>query len=292
MNKTKLIWGGIVIIAIIFAGFLWYQSGRKNKTLQEGTQGNMSDLEESGIVNDIADIPGIEEEGGAFEDQDFNSLCENGEWVKLSDQTGDVTTISGKMRKVYPDDEAASQFKAYMFFLEGAAKMGLTSEKLATLDYFEDREVELKGVKNAEKNDMAVSEVRCAGKETNKDLIGERKKLMDYLEANIASLAPQKAKYQKWTVDIVDFVDENNVYVEYYDAVEDDENSNIEEDTARRILVATSPKTGGYDARVLAYWEMGEDDYALKSGTDKFEDVEEVTTYQYDPETKTWERID
>jgi hypothetical protein len=80
--------------------------------------------------------------------------------------------------------------------------------------------------------------------------------------------------------------------VEYYDTVEDDENSDIEDDTSRRILVELTAKSGGYDANVLAYWEMGEDDYVLKTGTDKFEEAESAASYQYDPENKTWERID
>lgn len=295
MNKSKYVWGGIVLIALVFAGFLWHQSlkAKKNNSASKVEGKKVADVEQSGNVDDIQDSQLLDEEGEAFGDQDFNAICESGEWTKITEETAGLTTVSGKLRKVYPDDEASKPFKDFVFFLQGTQSVGLTAEKPVTLDFFEDREVEIQGVKDAAKNAIAVAQIRCAGQETNKDLIGERKKLMDFIAANINNIAPQKAKHQKWTADIVDFVDEKNVYVEYYDTVEDDENSDIDEDTAKRVLLETSAKAGGgYDAKVLAYWEMGEDDFVLKTGTDKFENVEDVTSYQYDPETKIWERID
>lgn len=293
-NKSKLIWGGIVAVALVFAGFLWYSTYKaKNKLLQESGTGAEVSSFENAINGDGTDASAIGEENLDEEMENFNAQCEAGTWVKITDQSGEQATISGKLRRIYPDDSAAKQFSGYSYFIEGAEKIALAGSNLSKLDYFEDREVEVQGVKNAEKKELAVVQVKCTGTETNKNVLDERRKLMDYVSANINSVAPKKAKYQKWTVDIVEFVDTNNAYVEYYDAVEDDENSNIDEDTARKILVeATAKPGGGYDLKVLAYWEMGEDDYVLKSGTDKFEDVSDTSSYQYDPEQKKWERID
>jgi len=291
-NKSKLIWGGIVILALIFAGFLWYQSyARKSKLLSQSA----ATEEKAGAGENTAAVAENVDNGtnnGGEEEVDYNAICENGEWVKITDQSDTLSTAVGMLRKVYPDDPS-SQFKNYLFYVEGAENLGITGEKLFKLDYFEGREVEIQGVKNSEKKEIAISEVKCAGKETDKNIIEGRKKLMGYLAANINTIAPQKAKYQKWTIDIVDFVDEKNVYVEYYDTVEDDENSDINEDTSRRILAEAAARADGkYDTKVLAYWEMGEDDYVLKNGTDKFKDADIVASYQYDPEKKTWERID
>jgi len=292
MGKAKFIWGGIVVVALIFAGFLWYQSSaKKTKNLLAPPQSENGSLESDSLENML---PGEEmDEESLLEDEtDYNAMCENGEWLKISDQSGEISTVTGKLRKVYPDD-VPSQFKNYLYYIEGAESFGVAGKDLFKLDYFEDREVEAQGLKNADKKEIAVMQVKCTGKETDKNVLDQRKKLMDWLAASINTIAPQKAKYDKWTVDIVDFVDENNAYVEYYDAVEDNEDSDVEDDTSRRILVETAAKSGGgYDAKVLAYWEMGEDDYALKTGSDKFEDVEDVVSYQYDSEEKAWERID
>ena len=294
MNKSKLIWGRIVAVALIFAGFLWYQSfGNRGKNLPNGPQAkdgeNAADSLESILSGDGADDEIFSEE----DETDYNAICEKGEWLKIADQSGDTSNVSGKLRKVYPDD-TPSQFKSYRYYIEGTESSGLTGSDLFKLDYFEDREVEVQGLKNAAKNEIAVSQVKCAGAETDKDLIESRKTLMNWLATNINSVVPQKAKYEKWVVLTVDFVDERNVYVEYYDSIEDDENSEIEEDTAKKVLLETAAKSGGgYDIKSLAYWEMGEDDFELKTGTDKYENVDDfIASFEYDPELNTWERID
>jgi hypothetical protein len=295
-NNIKYIWGGIVIIALIFGGYLLYESkAQRGKNAQKENPASSQTSEDTGSEVDVApgDSASSADTESDMEEIDFNAICEGGEWMKIADLTGEMATVSGKMRKVYPDDEASSQFKSYYFYLEGNPSLGISGKDLTKLDYFEDREVEIQGMKDSGGKSISVSQIKCSGKETDKDLISKRNSLMSYLEANINSIAPQKAPHQKWTIDIVDFVDENNVYVEYYDTVEDDENSDVNEDTGRRVLLETSPKAGGgYDVKVLSYWEMGEDDFVLKTGTDKFEDVEDVSSYQYDPEAGTWERID
>lgn len=296
MGKSKLIWGGIVIIALIFAGFLWYQSyGKKGNNLLNSPQTENG----AGTADSLENvIPGGSEAVDEIipeDDTDYNAICESGEWLKIADQSGEMSSATGKLRKVYPDD-ASSQFKSYQYYIEGTESFGLagTAKDLFKLDYFEDRQVEAQGLKNSGKYEIAVAQVKCAGAETDKNLIESRKKLTNYLAANINSIAPSKAKYQKWVVLTIDFVDEGNVYVEYYDSIDDDENSDIEEDTTRKVLLETSLKSGGgYDTKVLAYWDMGEDDFVLKTGTDKFENVDDfVISYEYDPEAKTWERID
>lgn len=292
MNRSKYIWVAIVIVALIFIAFLGYHGYKSRvKSFIEGTKTQENEQaagasEEN--INDQSDNAGDNEA-----DIDYNAICENGEWLKIADISGDLTSETGKLRRVYPDDTASAQFKDYLYYLEGTSSFGLTGNDLSRLDPFEGREVEIQGIKGNGDKEIAVAQVRCTGSETDKNLINSRMKLLNYIGANINSLAPHKAKYQKWTVDTVDFADNSNVYVEYYDTIEDTENSNINEDTSRKILLQVSLKSdGSYNPKVLAYWEMGEDNYVLKEGADKFSDVKDMVTYQYDPEQKTWERID
>ncbi len=290
-KKMKYVWAGIVAIALIFAGFLWYQSSaRKGEKLLNPLQGTSENETSGSLENAISEDQAADEIMVDEDATDYNAMCENGEWLKIADLSGEISSVAGKLRKVYPDD-TPDQFKSYQYYVEGSQSYGITGGSLFKMDYFEDREVEVQGVIGAGKKEIAASQVRCAGKETDKGVLSKRKNLMNWLAANINSVAPQKAKHQKWVVDIVDFVDESNVYVEYYDAVEDDENSDVDEDTSRKILLETSASGAGYNAKVLAYWEMGEDDFTLKSGTDKFEDADTIASYQYDSEKNIWERI-
>ena len=287
----------LLVLIVIVAGFLWYRShAPKNKIVQPvnepaETANNTSQSDQSAVdASSSATDASSEEEDTLY--ANFNALCQNGEWMKIADLSGEMATVSGTLRKVYPDEEASKEFQKYPYFLEGSEKIALTGKDQTKIDNFEDREVEAQGVKATDGKSLEISQIRCAGKETDKNVIGQRNKELDFIAKNINSIALQKAPYQKWTVDMVDIVDENNVYIEYYDTVEDDENSSVEDDTSRKILVEMGAKPdGSFGAKVLAYWEMGEEDYVLKTGTDKFENVQDVTSFQYDQDTKSWERI-
>jgi hypothetical protein len=290
-KKTTAI---IIILIIAAASFLWYKSYSAKNNLTNKTETKSADSSQQNAIqndaNSVSTDNSTADENAAMEELDFNAICENGEWVKIAEQTGSLSSFSGKLRKVYPDDEAAKEFAGYQYYLEGPEKIALAGANLEKMDYFEDREVEIQGVKSTEKKEVAVSQVKCGGAETDKNLINDRKKMMDYIAANINTIAPKKAKYKSWVVDEIDIVNENNVYVMYYDTVEDDENSNVEEDTGRRVLLEVSAKTDGtYGLKQIAYFEMGEDDYVVKQGEDKFADSETVD-YSYDPDAKVWER--
>lgn len=280
----------VAIIILIVAGFLWYR-GWKTKQASVGEMSSSGDSSfsdvidgaDSGVAQEIADLEQAE--------ADFNAKCENGEWVKIGDAQ-ETATLSGKVRRVYPDEESAKTFGAFQFFLEGTEKIGLAGGEIGNLDPFEDREAEVKGAKSADGKTFAVSEARCAGAETDKNLISERTNLLNWLVPNINAIAPKKAPHQKWVVSTADFVDGKNAYIEYYDMAEDSDDSAIEEDTSRMILAEISADSGkGYSVKILAYWEMGTDDYELKTGSDKFENVEETTMYEYDSEDNSWTRI-
>lgn len=285
----------LAILILIVAVYLWNQSQKKNQGAQPATTASSAgNSQNSNNITSNSDSTNANLDQSDQVDADFDAKCQNGEWTKIADVQGDLITLSGKLRKVYPEDDIAQNLKAFQFYVEGKENAALSGSDLSSLDNFEDRDVEVQGAKSADGKSVAVSQVRCAGAETDKTAIDAKNKLMNWLAANINSVAPKKAPYQKWTIDTVEFVDGKNVYVEYYDTVEDDENATIPDDvdTSRKILIETSAKPdGSYDAKVLAYWEMGEEDYVLKTGADKFEDASDTTMYQYDPEAKSWTRI-
>lgn len=284
-SKFKMALLAILILAV--AVFLWYSGW---KTGQKKGADNVPASQTESIQSDNIAETDVDLEKAA---QEFEAKCASGEWVKIADAQGDLASFGGKLRRIYPEDEVSAELQGFEYYVESAAaNAALSGADLTALENFEDRDVEVQGAKSADGKSVAVAQVKCAGAETDKSAIDARAKILGWLAGNINSIAPAKAPYKEWLVDTADFVDEKNVYIEYYDAAEDDENSNIEEDTSRQALIQATPKTGGgFDVQVLAYWEMGEDDYVLKRGQDKFSEAGGDFLYQYDSETKNWERI-
>ena len=293
-GKERLFWVALVVIAAGAVGFLWYQNYAERGKQAVISNGGGSQPESSGAVSEgeADDLLEIEDEE---EIENFDELCQNGEWFEISEAEGETKLISGKFRLAYSGDEDFQEFADYSYFLEKSdGNIAVTGNDVGILDYFENREVEIKGVigEGAAK-EIKLVQIRCAGSETDKNLIAGREKLMNYINDNINSIAPEKAPYQEWEVDTIEFVDENNVYVEYYDIAEDDEDSDAgDEDTYKRILLRISGSDGDYDQEVLAYWVVEDDDYKLERGEDKFENEEDTYLYQYDEESERWERID
>lgn len=291
MRKSKLFIGLLVVILLGGAVFFWKRSRTVNiKSLESGASAQNGEQLSGSEEQKMSDQSGDSGDAGA-QDVDYNAICQNGDWVKIADVSGELATASGKLRRVYPGSRGSSDFKNYLYYIEGSPSFGLTGNDLSKLDPFEDREVEIQGLESGDGKEIAVSQVRCSGAETDKNLIDARAKILDYISANIATLAPQKAKYKQWAVDTVSFVDNNDVYVEYYDSAEDADNWQGE-DTSRKILAQiSSGSSNGFGANVLAYWEMGADDYVLKTGSDKSGGATDAISYQYDPEKHTWDRI-
>lgn len=291
-KKTPTI---VFILIVIVAGFLWYR-GRQAQKKTVAVPAKTANSSAQNAANSVDDSSSASSDQSAADqaDANFEVQCQSGAWQKVADVPGDAVTLDGKLRKVYPEDELPPELKAFPYYVQGKENAALSGADLSQLDNFEGRDVEVQGVKSSDGKSVTVSEVRCAGDETDKTVIDARNNLMNWLAANINSVAPAKAPYQKWTVDTAEFVDANDVYVEYYDAAEDDENANIPDnvDTSRKILLETTAKPdGSYNAKVLAYWEMGNEDYVLKTGVDKFENATDTISYQYDPDAKSWTRI-
>jgi hypothetical protein len=292
----------LLALVIAIAISLFYRS-EKNKNMQPAAEPSSagSSVKNNNTANDIAESSAASLDQFDQADQDFNAQCENGEWIKIADVPGDTISATGILHWVDAESDAASkQFENYTHYLDGKEKIALINSAVKTdsdennLDLFQGREVEVQGVlKQGAVKEMQVSQVKCAGSETDKNLATSRVAMLSYISANISSIAPEKAPYQKWSVDSAIILDEKDVYVDYYDTLQDEDNSDPNLDTMHRVLLEASPKDGGgYDAKVLAYYVPGEDDFSLKRGTDKFKNQDETAfpSYTYDPEENSWTR--
>ncbi len=235
------------------------------------------------------------QEGDNLEGVDIDSICVNAQWVNVSNDRSGSLSKTGKLRQIYPDDPLANELTGFNYYLEADVKTAVSGPFRDNLDYFVDRFVELKGTDGGKIGDIQIIEpqqIRCSGKEVDKDLIDRRKKILKSISEEVNSLSPVKPPYKTWVLEYVEFIDDNNLYVYYYDSVEDDENQDIEEDTQRKLLVEVSNSRDKINLTRKAYWEPGEEDYILKSGSDPFKDVSEddLESYSFDVETNDWIR--
>lgn len=292
----------LIVLILIVAGFLVYRSqkNKKNQNTQSATTASSTNNSQNNESN-ANDNTSATDTNSDQSDQDFDLQCQNGGWVKIADVEGDATTIQGTVQAVDPEDEATKAFQSYRNYLDnGKEKIGLVDPNVksdnddSNLDFFQTREVEVQGVlgQGAAK-EMKVSQIRCAGKETDKSTADNRAKILNYISANISSIAPEKAPQKSWVASSVIVIDEKDFYVDYYDTIEDDENSDLGLDTTHRVLLEmNSGENGKFDAKVLAYYIPGEEDITLKQGKDKFENIDETTlpSYSYDSESNSWSR--
>ncbi|MFA6284925.1 MAG: hypothetical protein WC643_00120 [Parcubacteria group bacterium] len=285
----------LAVLIVIIVGFLWYQKGKGKKNQNTQSSAKLSSLKNSPAGDNSA--------ADANSDQameDFDAQCTNGQWVKIADVEGEMTTAKGVVQAVDPENTATAAFQSYRNYLDGSEKIALVDPNVKTdtddsdVDLFQTREVEVQGVlgQGAAK-EAKVSQIRCAGKETDKNAADDRTKILNYISANISSIAPEKAPQKNWVASSVVILDEKDVYVDYYDAIEDDENSDPELDTTHRVLLEIAPGgNGNFNANVLAYWVPGEEDFVLKQGNDKFKNLDEFSlpSYSYDSESNSWSR--
>jgi hypothetical protein len=290
-NKLKLV--ALVILILAAIALMVYRNQEAKNEVSEKSAGQSSNSAQgqngSGAPGseDFSDADLLDDE----EFQDFNVKCENGEWVQVADVQGEAVFLSGKMRKVYAGEDVPAEVKGFSYYVESQSSAALSGSDLSKLDMFEDRSVEVRGPKSQDGKSVIVSAVRCGGAETNKQIIDSRMKIMNWLAANINAAVSKKAPSEKWVIDSAEFVDEKYVYIEFYDVAEDSD-SYDGEDTSRQALLEMSAKSdGSWSAKELAWWEMGEEEYVLKSGSDKFGNVMDTYLYQYDQEEKSWTRI-
>ena len=296
MSGKKISIFAIALIVIV-AVFLGYQNQKSKKNQ------NTQPLPKNSSVESNSASESADEIDVNFDqmEEDFDAQCTSGEWVKIADVEGETATAQGVVQAVDLESDAATAFQNYRNYLDGKEKIALVDSNVKTdsddsdLDLFQTREAEVQGVMSQKGSvkEMKVSQVRCAGTETDKSAVENRTKMLNYISSNIDSIAPEKAPEKKWVASSVIILDEKDVYVDYYDTIEDDENSDLGLDTTHRVLLEIAAgKDGNFSAKVLAYYVPDEEYFSLKEGKDKFENIDEFSlpSYSYDSEDNTWSR--
>lgn len=115
------------------------------------------------------------------------------------------------------------------------------------------------------------------------NVLDQRKALLGYLTMNINTVAPEKAPYERWVIDQVEFIDENNVYAYFYDTAETDDSAvDSIGDTESQLVLSAESQESGFKTKIIGDYYMG---LPLK-GKDPFT-KKETATYGFD-ESGTW----
>jgi len=245
MKRNKILY---IIIAffIAYAGYASFQAGKKTWDTKKAA--------EAKIV------------------QAFPALCEAGKWSVIS--------------KVRPAGEefAASVVlqKQGSGFSDTEGSIIFTAPEKDRLAYFENREIEVEGVRQGEK-EVAVLRVRCAGPETEKETQAVRQKLMHYISSNIDSLSSVRNPNGAWKVLAFHFVNETDFYVEF--AAEPRENK---EETMFWLVRASKLERAKPVLEGLAYVRKTGEEKTLIKGEDIHGDAQVFSNYKYNDKQKKW----
>lgn len=217
---------------------------------------------------------------------DFEELmpvrCENGEWIVFPDRqdTAADERFLGKVRLVYDEKERA--------FLDSVNKTIYRTDASYSLIFFIDREIEVDGYKLPD-GSVYAQRIRCVGAEADRNVQQNRRKLMDYINAQINSLALEKTRNGDWNVQAFYFVNDTDLYVQY-----ETEASFMEEAPydAHLWLIRVSGWSGDIPIiQTLAYIQADATDYEkniVKRGEDIYKDVKNMTIYEYDEISGQW----
>lgn len=295
---SKKLLGIIIVIILILAvgGFWVYSKNRKpindqpasSQTTKsagniENSAGKPSDAGQNNAVDDDAGTNSADaEEIDANKDQEVELFkqCEAGQWINVDklEAGQQPTKLSGKIEvevnSVDPTNEDSDEIST--FYL--AEKRVVTSND-QLLGFFESRQVEAEMVGAGD--GIKIARIRCTGVETDKNADVFRQKVMNHIKANINSLVPEKGE---WQIDDFLWPNSNNVYVEFYDA------KNDEDDVVYSLLYEVAVDGDKVTTKELAYMKMGEndDDWKIVKGEDKFKAQENLDYYEYESTLKKW----
>lgn len=291
MKKKILIVISLFLLAgISYFGYQGYKGKSEPKILSEKDIKQVQEQpqptdEDSGSI-EIEEADEVDEAALDAQYADFNSKCEAGTWVDIEAVSGEKKTFAGKFSVEVPFEEDGeildTEDAKDLYFLSGDKQV--VSSKDDILGFFEAREVEISGVENQGK--IMPEKIRCAGKDTNKELLVFRQDVMNHVSKNFSSLAPEKGD---WEVYDIAWPADDHIYVDYA-AVESEDEETIDENVYS-LLLQVSKESGQIKVAQLAYLKMSdseEEDWDVISGTDKFKDMEDLDFYEYDEDLGKW----
>jgi hypothetical protein len=215
-------------------------------------------------------------------DENIPFRCENGDWIEYPDLVNPDQYEKFTGQEKFKYDEGKNIFVS----ADGARKF--STDKDYSLFFFIDRDTQAEGYRM--KNDeIFVKRIKCVGAEADKDVLQERRKLMNYVRDNINTLALEKAPGNDWQVMTFYFAADNDVYVQY-----ETEGSFMEEapyDSHLWLIRATDLDRDIPTIRTLAYIQEDMEDSnknIVKQGEDLYRDAKNMTIYEFDDEANQW----
>lgn len=282
----------LILLALLIVGGLYYiykqekvrLTDRNSESQPAGTQ-ETGDSEEA-----VSEEEAVENEDedeffeSRFDTINFGEYCQSGRWLAVSEEErDDLKTFSGTLKVNYADEDSPAQLSedTIYYFENGAA---VANEENEAIDYFEDKEVEVKGIADSA-GKISIYQIRCSGSESNEAENKKREEIMVYAAENINKIAG--VTDDKWGVTDFEFVDNSNVYVDYGTGEFKDE------DPQRVLIKITKNSKGSFDYSMLAKYKEGEDDWELTDGTDSFSEQDPNTHlfYEFDHELNKWTLI-
>jgi len=251
----------LIIIVLIIGGYFAFQYYQKKSLESFNSDNQMSDFENK--------IP---------------LQCENGDWTEFPDyaQAGNFSQFKGSTILKMP---SADQFT------NADSSIAFTTDENYSLAFFADKSVYIEGpdISSGDKKEIYVKRIKCVGEEANADIQSQRQNLMNYISANINSLALEKSANSGWQINTFYFVNDTDLYVEY----ESPESVGGDKpyDGHLWLIRATKLERPVPVIETLAYIQEDENDpdkNILKQGTDLYKNATGMATYEFDTDANKW----
>lgn len=251
----------LIIIILIVAGYFLYQYYQKKTLTDFNSDVQMSDFEDK--------IP---------------LQCEKGEWIEFPDyaQAGNFPEFK---------DNATLKMKDTDNFTNKDGSISFTTDENYSLAFFSDKAVRIEGsdISSDDKKEVYVKRIKCVGEEANVDIQTQRQNLMNYISANINSLALEKSTGDAWQINTFYFVNNSDLYIEYESlgSVGGDDPY----DGRLWLIRATKLERQIPVIETLAYIQEDADDpdkNILKQGKDLYKDSTGMAVYEFDVDANKW----
>lgn len=210
--------------------------------------------------------------------------CEKGEWTEFPEyaKSGNFSQFSGNATlKMQNPDQLTNADGSTSF----------TTDENYSLSFFADKAVRIEGldISTGDKKEIYVKRIKCVGEEANHDIQSQRQNLMNYINANINTLALEKSSNSGWRINTFYFANDKDLYVEY----ESPESIGGDKlyDGHLWLIRATKLERPIPVIETLAYIQEDENDpdkNILKQGNDLYKTSTGMATYEYDDDAKQW----
>jgi len=251
----------LIVIVLIAGGYFAYQYYQKKNLADFNNDVQMSDFENK--------IP---------------LQCENGDWTEFPDykQTGNFSAFKGNATLKMPNADKITNEDGSIFF---------TTDQNYSLSFFADKAVYIEGsdISSGGQKEIYVKRIKCVGEEANQDIQSQRQNLMNYINANINSLALEKSPNGAWQINTFYFASDSDLYVEYESP--QSVGGDKPYDGHLWLIRATKLDRPTPVIETLAYIQEDENDPAkniLKQGTDLYKDATGMATYEFDENASKW----